>query len=171
MRKSIAAAAAAALLAIAGSTSAATLYSFDFTANTPGPTPFHSGSFSFSFEDPLLPTLLSIDFAIGGTTFTTANADIIFFFGNYLLGGTQSSPGGIIMGSDDFWLIFNPETSLASQFRYSQVGSEGGSGLVSMSPATSTGAIPEPATWAMLIAGFGGVGSLMRRRRQASAFA
>ena len=31
----------------------------------------------------------------------------------------------------------------------------------------ATGAIPEPATWAMMIMGFGGVGALVRRRRQA----
>ena len=31
------------------------------------------------------------------------------------------------------------------------------------------GAVPEPATWAMMIMGFGGVGSLMRRRRSAIA--
>ena len=31
--------------------------------------------------------------------------------------------------------------------------------------------IPEPATWVMMIMGFGGVGALMRRRRQALAFA
>jgi hypothetical protein len=33
----------------------------------------------------------------------------------------------------------------------------------------ATGAIPEPATWAMMILGFGGVGSLLRRRREAVA--
>ena len=31
--------------------------------------------------------------------------------------------------------------------------------------------VPEPATWAMLIAGFGGVGALMRRRRSVGQFA
>jgi hypothetical protein len=30
-----------------------------------------------------------------------------------------------------------------------------------------SGAVPEPATWAMMIMGFGGVGALVRRRRQA----
>jgi hypothetical protein len=32
-------------------------------------------------------------------------------------------------------------------------------------PAVTGGGAPEPATWAMLIAGFGGVGGMMRRRR------
>ena len=31
---------------------------------------------------------------------------------------------------------------------------------------TVNGAIPEPATWALLLLGFGGVGSMLRRRRQ-----
>ena len=35
----------------------------------------------------------------------------------------------------------------------------------------STGAIPEPASWAMMIAGFGMVGFAMRRRRMASVLA
>jgi PEP-CTERM motif-containing protein len=33
------------------------------------------------------------------------------------------------------------------------------------------GDVPEPASWAMMIIGFGGVGALMRRRRTGSAFA
>ena len=32
-------------------------------------------------------------------------------------------------------------------------------------------AVPEPATWAMMIIGFGGVGAVMRKRRTATAFA
>jgi len=31
-----------------------------------------------------------------------------------------------------------------------------------------TGSVPEPATWAMLLAGFGGMGALLRRRRAAA---
>lgn len=36
----------------------------------------------------------------------------------------------------------------------------------SVNPATP-GAVPEPATWAMMLLGFGGIGMTMRRRRQA----
>jgi PEP-CTERM motif len=32
---------------------------------------------------------------------------------------------------------------------------------------TFTTAVPEPATWAMMLAGFGGLGAAMRRRRVA----
>jgi hypothetical protein len=33
------------------------------------------------------------------------------------------------------------------------------------------GGVPEPGTWALMIMGFGGVGAVLRRRRQATAFA
>jgi hypothetical protein len=44
---------------------------------------------------------------------------------------------------------------------------------ITISPASISSAVPEPATWAMMIIGFGTVGSLMRqsRRRAALAFA
>jgi hypothetical protein len=35
----------------------------------------------------------------------------------------------------------------------------------------AAGAIPEPAAWAMMIVGFGGVGALMRRKRAVAAHA
>ena len=38
-------------------------------------------------------------------------------------------------------------------------------------PIGEAGGVPEPASWAMMIAGFGGVGALMRRRRAAAPFA
>jgi len=37
-------------------------------------------------------------------------------------------------------------------------------------PAGGVGGVPEPASWAMMIAGFGGVGALMRRRRATTPF-
>ncbi len=42
---------------------------------------------------------------------------------------------------------------------------------VSYSASNATAAVPEPATWAMMIAGFGLVGGAMRRRKTAVAFA
>jgi hypothetical protein len=50
-----------------------------------------------------------------------------------------------------------------------------GNGTISaFGPATSTrlasmAAVPEPATWAMMLIGFGGIGTAMRRNRQATA--
>ena len=36
---------------------------------------------------------------------------------------------------------------------------------------TSAGGVPEPATWGLMIVGFGGIGAILRRRRAAGAMA
>lgn len=45
-------------------------------------------------------------------------------------------------------------------------GTTGGSGTFNGSLAFAVGAVPEPATWAMMLLGFAGIGSQIRRRRQ-----
>jgi len=51
----------------------------------------------------------------------------------------------------------------------------GGNSLDSFSAANITGSfggsVPEPATWGLMIMGFGGVGALLRNRRRQAAFA
>ena len=45
-------------------------------------------------------------------------------------------------------------------------GSSGWGQADNITLAAVAGAVPEPATWAMMILGFGGVGATLRRRRQ-----
>jgi len=72
--------------------------------------------------------------------------------GPQLFSGTYDMPG------------FAPGTFKLSGF------SEGSTdGLLTISAVS--GAVPEPATWAMLLAGFGAVGGSMRRRRMTMRFA
>jgi hypothetical protein len=53
------------------------------------------------------------------------------------------------------------------------IGSNGGVGTFSASQVGtfSVGLVPEPATWGLMIVGFGGLGVMLRRKRQAIAFA
>ena len=59
--------------------------------------------------------------------------------------------------------IFRPGVADAKQFRL-QLADDGGND-------PGGGAVPEPASWAMMIVGFGGVGAAMRRRRTLTAAA
>ena len=71
----------------------------------------------------------------------------------------QSANGG-------FWLNFNsPQSSLAlSDFsvRYQSVA---GAGNVTSASGVPFGLVPEPATWAMMILGFGLIGGALRSRK------
>jgi hypothetical protein len=64
----------------------------------------------------------------------------------------------------------NVRLNLSQSLSYSVAGgtSYGPSGLGTFSVAAATGAVPEPATWAMMILGMGAVGFAMRRRMKAS---
>jgi hypothetical protein len=77
--------------------------------------------------------------------------------------------------SGSFALTFtNPVNSLVlSQFSVRYQGIESTSLGIRDGSASGIGtpAVPEPATWAMMIAGFGLVGGVMRRRRASVAFA
>jgi hypothetical protein len=84
---------------------------------------------------------------------------------------------GVILGSNffDTYVLGDPLSGLApGNVFFTPVQTSGG--LLDISAATNlvlnasilTG-VPEPSTWALLIVGFGGVGSLLRRRRAAYA--
>lgn len=129
----------------------------------------------------------------GTLTFTNALGNILTVtFTNALLGGRD---GGVFLwggddtsigasvsytsdfdspelstfdGSDNFMLALtlNPSSSNLAL---------GSNGQLASFQASATGtfrtAVPEPGAWAMMILGFGGVGGLMRRRRERLAFA
>jgi hypothetical protein len=62
--------------------------------------------------------------------------------------------------------LSSPLADLKIIARFTDVtGSAAQSGLANFSSVNFAGAVPEPASWAMLITGFGTVGTLMRRRR------
>ena len=68
-------------------------------------------------------------------------------FGPQLFSGTTATP------------VFSPGTYAFTNL----FGSPNGAGLT-VSAVAVAGAVPEPATWAMMLAGFGGIGFALRRR-------
>lgn len=89
-----------------------------------------------------------------------------------------STPGGTVSYTSDF-LDFTGQTAGDFSLSLSGISPDFGASFWSGDSvgtfASDTGGggnvVPEPATWVMMILGFGGVGALMRRRREALAFA
>jgi hypothetical protein len=103
--------------------------------------------------------------------------------GNFTITFTAQISGGAFNG-DSVFSVFSPTTNFTGGF----VGFEGldpngvSESVYDQHSGSITGTlavinigvppgVPEPATWAMLILGFGGIGSLMRQRRAKTALA
>ena len=101
-------------------------------------------------------------------TLTTSSPDIDFtsaFLAG--LGGPYNLVEIDDDGTNEFWRLANPVTLGASSYlltingNNSGAGSLGGSITIRQAPS-----VPEPATWAMMLLGFGAVGFAMRRRQK-----
>jgi hypothetical protein len=119
--------------------------------------------------------------------FTSYSADGMFIFDNvYYANQTTllSNPGIFFMGASghEYNLFADNETTYelyqavpAGWYSENSVGTLSATKL-NLSPLggnldSGFGAVPEPATWALMIAGFGGIGALMRRKRARRALA
>ena len=171
-------------------TAAATALAFAPAANaavaTTGPDTSADGSFTIGFSgsnvsQPVFSESFSFSTSVSGflsaiisTTGGGLNAvNDIDFTRVFIVGdGIMGSQGDLlaVAGSNDVTEIrvLNDLFVTASTFRLTtegtamgQNGSYGGS--ISFRPGTP--AVPEPATWAMMLVGFAGVGAAMRRRR------
>jgi hypothetical protein len=156
---------------------ATVIESWTFEATTDGPFTSHSGSFSFSYdqEGPFSPTLLSVDFRIGDLVFDTSNTGIEPFDTTFVIGGltrgirplrlpiTETTADWMfyVIPSESYfgYVVSNstsvyPDRELSFTRNVSTLGNPG-----------SSPAVPEPETWAMLVLGFGIVGTALRSAR------
>ena len=131
-----------------------------------------NGTFSFSSTvgaslAQVLPNFFLFDDAAGGNySFSAASAKTISYsvtpgissaFAIYLLGSTFDSNLGLGPTATSLTLTFNS----TGNSPYSA------SATLAVPPAR-TGSVPEPASWALIVLGFGGMGAMMRRPRLAS---
>lgn len=75
----------------------------------------------------------------------------------------------LFLGTDAAVTTFYPELANGS-FSENQVACCGGN-FITFTAAVAQGSVPEPASWALMLAGFGAVGGAMRYRRRAVRFA
>jgi hypothetical protein len=126
-----------------------------------------TGINAFAFSDPTVGTVTSgtstgFTFKTGGLNSSGCNLTGNFFcFANngYTLPNSSSvsldfSVTSNMVGS---WTNWTPD------FKIDWTGSKNNYDLVSL--AIPVNAVPEPATWALMLLGFGGIGVAMRRRR------
>lgn len=79
--------------------------------------------------------------------------------------------------ANGFFNLTTADNQVIDRFSFSANGSIGDvrqvriGGVASLDGGGGTDAIPEPATWAMMIMGFGGAGAMIRRRRMVGAHA
>jgi hypothetical protein len=109
----------------------------------------------------------------GSMLTTTYSSGISLTPGQQYIAFVTPNPGGVALGGSGYGFMAGNLRYGANNFRYavfdpSKPGNWGPRfGDAQFHADFSAGAVPEPANWAMLIAGFGLVGAAMRRRRVA----
>ena len=123
--------------------------------------------------------LTSLMFSLATGTFTNlefnlfgaSNGGIAFFSGVDNLGGAftfDNGGAGYTLGNGENFFGFqgSGSTSIASFQININPGSIQDVRQIRLDETTSVAAVPEPATWAMMLFGFGAIGVSMRRRRK-----
>jgi hypothetical protein len=105
----------------------------------------------------------------GASAFTNNPAEIL---ANFYLGDDGSGANPYTSYTFDL-LSYGLSGGNSYQIRFGQVDNQGffQQGVDNVSIDALSGAVPEPASWALMIAGFGLVGSAMRRRAHKVSFA
>lgn len=151
---------------------------------TPGSCTFQSCNLStvetsstISFNDPALANSFSESFSFVNTiaglyliTFGLSSGSVD------ILTASLTGPGGTInlagpSGPDNLSVeqfSLQPINLAAGSYRFNTTGTRQGNGAGSVGGTLTIAAVPEPATWALMLMGFGAVGHSMRRRRSGS---
>ena len=124
-------------------------------------------------------TSTSFSYPVDGTATVNNGALIGLGFGSYPIHFANFSTGSVSLASGTYYLVLqNALSSSGSQVYWDlnngpSTATQSGAAIPGSQSfqilGTTSGAVPEASTWAMLIAGFGLVGAVARRRRNAIA--
>jgi hypothetical protein len=108
-------------------------------------------------------TSTGFTFMLGGLNSTGCDGSGAGFFcftnaGYILPSGSSTSLDFSVTNTTDAWASWSPD------FKIDWTGSKNNYDLVSLAIPLNT-AVPEPATWAMMLLGFAGIGMTIRKRR------
>jgi hypothetical protein len=124
----------------------------------------------FTADDSLL-TNLSFEILTGFTAaeFNLENGDPASFMVNLTdSAGDMFSQTLTKLNGSNIFNIVAPAGTVYTNATFSSTGG-GFADLKQLRVTLASGAVPEPATWAMMLLGFGGIGMALRRRRRGSA--
>lgn len=139
---------------------------YTFVGTTSNPLKTFTGSFDLAGAGPVY-SLTAFNGVFDGYSYTLANVGIANFGdGRINIGGLESGTNGVVGNTNDFFTnYFVPSTgTVTSPFGYISSTNGFGGGSISFAITQAAGAVPEPATWAMMLLGMGAVGFAMRRR-------
>jgi hypothetical protein len=142
----------------------------DFTANFSASAPQTTVTGQFIYEAPTLTSditsLTSVDLTISGHTYALGELGFSgsLFPGTDTVGTIDPGLGIVDFGKDTFSLSFDLATGAGNSLAYG-TSSPGGIAVSSSFSHFSVEAVPEPATWSLLVIGFLGAGALAARRR------
>ena len=133
----------------------------------------HAGSLVGVFFNPrvaLLNTPATLDFNTIGTNFSTLSPllDQVFFIGDGLTGDGTGTVQSFIAPRAATMLYLGFADAGGYNGSPGSYGDNTGALSVTVNAPSAVGAVPEPASWAMVILGMGAVGFTMRRRVRAS---
>jgi hypothetical protein len=141
--------------------------SYRFSATTEGPITSFSGTTTLAFdEDKSASRVLAFDLTVGATIFTAASVGAQTFLGGQAV--VLQPLAAPSVGTDGFQLFFVRDDLANAEFGYTLAtahGPEDAFGFKSVTVERIADAVPEPATWAMMIVGFAVTGAALRRRR------
>lgn len=126
-----------------------------------GANPSLSGTVTLDNADGSGNSFKAINYVTGSKTWTLADLNV----------GASSAVFDAMGGVVQFSMIFGNYNSYVFSNNTAAINDAGGggsiacNGCVSISPAVSS-AVPEPAAWALMLVGFGVMGSAMRRRQR-----
>ena len=171
------ASAISALVAVASLPAAAADYNFSFDTTSTGffGGPFQTVRGKFTTSDTPIPQFGQTTFAITGISGTINGVAISGLFdapGNPTYYYSSTGPtfldgSGVRFnaGAAQNIALFHQDGVPADQYRLNGNGTISAFGTASSSLVAVSGAAPEPATWGMMILGFGFAGYTLRRRR------
>jgi hypothetical protein len=147
---------------------------FQFTANfTPesgSPIETISGEVKLTFDNAATTFASTTNFSLTGLNIPVSNAPNFSYNAstNNLIIGTLSSPysAGVRRTHNDFGFFYNVATDSILSLSFTN-----STGASFLSRDVTVQAVPEPASWAMMIGGFALAGAAMRRRRATISFA